>query len=420
MEKTNFRNELERLNKGVKIAWFINFIILALTIEAAIIVGLMSMKMSTDALLVFILITLVISLIIAGIITSIISKNSGKILMGAAEGNMIKVNSGVVYDVVAEMAVASMQQMPEVYIAKGSPVANAYAVSDSKASRVVITDKLLNIMTREELQGVIGHEIAHIASGDSKAMTTLTALTSVTGIIAGFTRDVLGDGGDNDDNDKGKNPVAIVIFAIAILFLIAAPFLAKIAEAYMSRERESTADMLSVKYTRNPTALANALFKLKYEDGQINKADAQKFNKMAGQVAFYIPSFEGMALSTHPPLDKRIQKLVNMGATINENQGLLISERMQEMHDRTLANNNRQQMPVIPGIQPGYNPRDNHGMTVNNQNQPYNRNGNNNYYNPQQNGFNNPNNMNPQQGYNPNQNNENNWGPRKYKQPWAR
>lgn len=418
MEKTNFRNELARLNRGVKIAWFINFIILSLTLEAAVIVGLVSLGMDTSSFVIFLLISLIISMIIAGIITAIVSRNSGKILMGAAEGNMIQVKNGVVYDVVAEMAVASIQKMPEVYIAKGSPVANAYAVSDSKASRIVITDKLLNIMTREELQGVVGHEIAHIASGDSRAMTTMTALTSITGIIAGITRDVITGGDDDDDDrDKGKNPIVIVVLMIAILFLIAAPFLAKLAEAYMSRERESTADMLSVKYTRNPTALANALFKLKYEDGQINKEAAQQFNKKAGQVAFYIPSFEGMALSTHPPLDKRIEKLVSMGATIRENQGLLIAERMQEMNDRTLNRNNRKQMPVITGIQPGYDPRNIQNMPYNRQNQPYNRN---NGYNPQQ--INNLNNQPNQQGYNnnPNQNNENNWGPHKYKQPWAR
>lgn len=361
---TDFNKELARLRKGIRIAWLVNFLILAMTIEAGLIIFLVSASDDNSSLMVIILLSSVFSSVVSAVITAIVSSISGKILMEAADGNLKKVTNGVVYNVVAEMATASMQAIPDVYIAENSGVANAYAVSDRNGSRIVITDKLLAMMTREELQGVVGHEIAHIASGDSRAMTTLTALTSVTAMIAGIASRMMGYGGGrrkDNDNDSKANPIAVVLLIVSVLFLIFSPLLAKIAESYMSRERESTADMLSVKYTRNPSALANALNKLQMGDRFITEKAARDFNMKAGNVAFYIPSFNGLALATHPPLDKRIQTLVSMGAVINVNYNkMTVEERMHAMNPMqpmTPAAGNVNNQVFIPGIQPGYDPR---------------------------------------------------------------
>lgn len=336
MEGTDFRSEIERLHKGIRIAWVINFLILAMTIEAGLIVVLLPTESSNDGLAAFIAFTSVISMMVSAIITATVAGNSGSILMAAADGNMRKVEDGIVHDVVSEMAVAAHVKMPEVWIAEGSPVANAYAVSDKNRNRVVITDRLLGIMDREELQGVVGHELGHIASGDSKAMTTLVALTSTTSMIAGLAVRLTGgpgtSGGKNDrrgGGGKGTNPMALVIFIIAFLFLLVAPFLAKIAESYMSRTREATADMLSVEYTRNPSALANALYKISLEDKTIDRGKEKAFLKKAGNVAFYVPSLKGMTFATHPPLKDRIDKLIACGAVIDENpHGLTVEQRL--------------------------------------------------------------------------------------------
>lgn len=349
MASSDFRQEIANLKKAIAIAWFMNFMVLALTIEAALIVLFMVVNSSNGEIAVFIAITGIISFVLSALITMKIKKGASKTLMGAVDGNMIRVNNGIVYDVVQEMAIAAKVKMPEVWIVLNSPISNAYAVSDKERNRIIITDRLLNMMTREELQGVVGHEIGHIASGDSEAMTTLVALTAFTAAISGMALRLTGNGygshrsqkKDNDSN-SGSNPIALIIIIIAFLFLLIAPILAKITELYMSRTRESNADMMSVDYTRNPSALANALNKLAMDDSSINPDAAQSFNQKAGQLAFWIPRIKGLKSlnATHPPLEERINTLKGMGAVIRNDYGLSVADRM----ETPLQQNNQPQI----------------------------------------------------------------------------
>ena len=349
MASSDFRQEIANLKKAIAIAWFMNFMVLALTIEAALIVLFMAVNSSNGEIAVFIAITGIISFVLSALITMKIKKGASKTLMGAVDGNMIRVNNGIVYDVVQEMAIAAKVKMPEVWIVLNSPISNAYAVSDKERNRIIITDRLLNMMTREELQGVVGHEIGHIASGDSEAMTTLVALTAFTAAISGMALRLTGNGygshrsqkKDNDSN-SGSNPIALIIIIIAFLFLLIAPILAKITELYMSRTRESNADMMSVDYTRNPSALANALNKLAMDDSSINPDAAQSFNQKAGQLAFWIPRIKGLKSlnATHPPLEERINTLKGMGAVIRNDYGLSVADRM----ETPLQRNNQPQI----------------------------------------------------------------------------
>lgn len=349
MASSDFRQEIANLKKAIAIAWFMNFMVLALTIEAALIVLFMVVNSSNGEIAVFIAITGIISFVLSALITMKIKKGASKTLMGAVDGNMIRVNNGIVYDVVQEMVIAAKVKMPEVWIVLNSPISNAYAVSDKERNRIIITDRLLNMMTREELQGVVGHEIGHIASGDSEAMTTLVALTAFTAAISGMALRLTGNGygshrsqkKDNDSN-SGSNPIALIIIIIAFLFLLIAPILAKITELYMSRTRESNADMMSVDYTRNPSALANALNKLAMDDSSINPDAAQSFNQKAGQLAFWIPRIKGLKSlnATHPPLEERINTLKGMGAVIRNDYGLSVADRM----ETPLQRNNQPQI----------------------------------------------------------------------------
>lgn len=349
MASSDFRQEIANLKKAIAIAWFMNFMVLALTIESALIVLFMVVNSSNGEIAVFIAITGIISFVLSALITMKIKKGASKTLMGAVDGNMIRVNNGIVYDVVQEMAIAAKVKMPEVWIVLNSPISNAYAVSDKERNRIIITDRLLNMMTREELQGVVGHEIGHIASGDSEAMTTLVALTAFTAAISGMALRLTGNGygshrsqkKDNDSN-SGSNPIALIIIIIAFLFLLIAPILAKITELYMSRTRESNADMMSVDYTRNPSALANALNKLAMDDSSINPDAAQSFNQKAGQLAFWIPRIKGLKSlnATHPPLEERINTLKGMGAVIRNDYGLSVADRM----ETPLQRNNQPQI----------------------------------------------------------------------------
>lgn len=309
---TTFRRQLTRLKRGIIAAWIINILVLTLTVEAAAIYIFLGSDSSNAEIVSFLRVSIPISVIIAFLGTAIASRSASKMVMGAAGGDCVLIDAGVPYDVVQECSIAAGVPMPEVYVARGTKVANAWAVSDSKGSRVVITDGLLNMMTRTELQGVVAHEIGHIASGDSKAMTTLTGLTAVTGIIAGS---VSRSFRSNNNNNSGNNSAAVLLIIFAFFFLLFAPLISRMSRMWMSRTRESNADMLSVKYTNNPDALMSALMKLADSDKSIDPGQAAALDARAGYLAFHAPHLKGLdaGMSTHPPIEKRIEALRSVG-----------------------------------------------------------------------------------------------------------
>lgn len=315
---TNFRSELTRLKKGIKVAWAINFVLLTLTYEAAMIFVGLSTKITNEALVVFIAVTLAVSAILSALTIVVVTARSSKILMTAASRDLEKVTSGVIFNMVEEIAIAAGvrgTKFPEVFIARNSGVANAYALSDAKGnSRVIVTEEILEILNREELQAVIAHEFGHIVSGDSQDMTKLIALTSSVSIISGFATRFWGNGGNSNAKN---NPIAIVLIILSGIFLMIAPLLSNISQAYMSRTRETQADALSVKFTRNPTGLANALLKLEQASGEMSPEKMKKFGGKVGSLAFYAPSFKGLSFATHPPTEDRLAALVAMGANVD-------------------------------------------------------------------------------------------------------
>ncbi|GBG97335.1 M48 family metalloprotease [Lactococcus termiticola] len=325
-KRTDFRSEIKRLEQGIRVAWFINFaIIWVLVIAIGVVFGL-STRVSNAQLAQEMLVFAGIGLVVALIIMAVVSGSAERILLSAPAGDAVEVTNGQLKNIVEEMAIAAaLEQQPRVYILRGSGVCNAYASADSKGnSMVVVTEELLDLLnTREELEGVIAHEIGHIKTGDSQAMTKLVALTSTTAIIGSMASRMLffGGGRRNSDsnNSNGTNPIAIVIIVLSYIFLIAAPFLSKIAESYMSRERESRADASAVEFTRNPTGIAQALIALENgADHYGSKSEAKNFGETIGPVAFYNPSFAGLDLSSHPSTKKRVAALKAMGAQVDD------------------------------------------------------------------------------------------------------
>lgn len=325
MATTTFRDEISRLKKGIRVAWAINFAIIWLLCIAIGVVFTLSTHVTNQQLAAQMLVIAVFSLFISIIVMFFVSNYSTRILLEAPAGDALHLTEGQIFNIVEEMAIAArLPKIPEVYLLRGSGVANAYACADNQGNtQIVVTQELLEILdNREELQGVIGHEIGHILEGDSQAMTKLVALTSTTAIIAGAASRMMFYGGNrrsnnNRESGNGNNPIAIVIVVISFIFLIVAPLLAKVAESYMSRERESRADASSVQFTRNPTALATALLALEHGSQREDKQSLKNFNQTIGPVAFFNPMSLQMALSTHPSTQQRIQKLREMGAQVD-------------------------------------------------------------------------------------------------------
>jgi heat shock protein HtpX len=314
----SFYAELERLKKGIRIAWVINFAILFLTIDAAFIFIFLDTDSSNTEIGSFLVVSSGISLVLSLLSMLIVSRNTSKILMGAPGSDSIKLTEGQLYNIVEECSIAAgLQTVPDVFLSLGSGVMNAYAVSDAKTSRVIITDELAKVLNREEIKSVLAHEIGHIVSGDSAAMTKLVGLTSTVSIISGLSSRMLGFGNNKrSDDSNGTNPIAIVLIVLSLVFLLVAPLLSKIAESYMSRDRESQADAMSVKITRNPTPLATALLKLDSHAKQTDKEAVKKFQSKAGNLAFYASPLSS-ALSTHPPTEQRVKALIGMGANVD-------------------------------------------------------------------------------------------------------
>ncbi len=166
------------------------------------------------------------------------------------------------WHVVEDMAMVAQVPMPRVFIIN-DPSPNAFATgNDPQHSAVAATTGLLQIMNREELEGVIGHEMSHVRNYDIRLQTIALALSAAITALVNFAGNFwwFGGGRRSDDDDDS----AIGIFAIigSILLIILAPLAASIAQMALSRNREYLADAGAVELTRNPHGLISALQKL--------------------------------------------------------------------------------------------------------------------------------------------------------------
>jgi len=171
--------------------------------------------------------------------------------------------------IVEEMAIAAGITCPKVYIIN-DPSANAFACGSEKAGYVCFTTGILEVMNREELQGVAGHEVSHLKNGDSRLMTIVAGVGMAIGImgqiaywLSWFSRRSINSG----KTPKNAGGVFILIFHLMmylsyLFYAILAPILYALISAAVSRSRESMADDSSVDLTRNPNGLASALIKL--------------------------------------------------------------------------------------------------------------------------------------------------------------
>lgn len=217
------------------------------------------------------------------------------------------------FHVVEDMAMVGQIPMPKVYlIPDQSPNAFATGLSPDK-SAVAVTQGLLDMMNREELEGVLGHEISHIRNYDIRLSMVALVLVSAISFIADFAQNWMwfGFGGrrrDDDDEDGGS--LGMIISVIGVIFtLILGPLAASLAQMALSRNREYLADAGSVELTRNPQGLISALRKIE------NSQPMQAAN--SASASLYIedpvrrPSLSHL-FDTHPPTEERIKRLEQM------------------------------------------------------------------------------------------------------------
>ena len=219
----------------------------------------------------------------------------------------------VLYHVVEDMAIVAQIPMPRVYVIDDQGL-NAFATgSNPQNAAVAATSGLLEIMNREELEAVIGHEVSHIRNLDIRISTIAVALASAITLLSSMAGRMMWWGGAsrsrrNSDRDSGG--LEVILLVISLLAIVLAPLAATLVQLAISRQREFLADASSVELTRNPQGMINALLKLENSQPMTHHVDD-------ASSALYIndPQKRGFLKKlfyTHPPISERIERLKHM------------------------------------------------------------------------------------------------------------
>lgn len=215
-------------------------------------------------------------------------------------------------NVVQEMCLAANLPMPKVYTIPDSAL-NAFATGrDPEHASIAVTEGLLDRLDREELQGVIAHELGHVRNYDIRFMLLIGVLVGGVALIADmFLRYSIffGHGRRGNSRDSGGGIVQIVMLVVAVILAILAPIAARLVQMSVSRQREYLADATAVELTRNPVGIENALWKLG-TDREVLEAANRSTQHL--YIVNPIRKFEERATSmwaTHPALPDRIDRL---------------------------------------------------------------------------------------------------------------
>lgn len=207
----------------------------------------------------------VIALIIGGIYAVSMILQSTNVVMAMNNAREVtEEEAPQLYHIVEDMAMVAQIPMPRVFIVEDESL-NAFATGSSpENAAVAVTTGLLALMNREELEGVIGHEVSHIRNYDIRISTIAVALASAVTMIASFGSRMMWFGGSNRrrSNDRDEGAMGIIVLILSLISLFLAPLAATLVQLAISRQREFLADASSVELTRNPEGMIKALQKL--------------------------------------------------------------------------------------------------------------------------------------------------------------
>ncbi len=230
-------------------------------------------------------------------------------------------------NVVEEMAIASGLPKPRVWIVPDDDP-NAFATGrDAQSASIAVTEGLLKALNRDELQGVVAHEMAHVRNLDVRLMTLLAGMVGAVALMSDGMGRMLRSGSRVGGGSSGRsssgggkgggNPLGLIVLVLWLLTLIVAPVVSRILAMSVSRKREFLADATGAQFTRNPMALASALEKLAVATGA-----TRSITTGAAHLCIVDPSpgllssrqgFLADVLASHPPIRQRIIRLEGMG-----------------------------------------------------------------------------------------------------------
>jgi len=223
------------------------------------------------------------------------------------------------HNIVEGIAIAAGVPKPRVYVVP-EQAPNAFATGrDPEHSSVAVTQGLLDIMNRVELEGVIGHEMSHVLDRDILVGTVVATVVGAAVLMSEFfTRSWLWSGGrmgGRREGGDGGGIIVLVLFAVGIVLLILAPLAGQLIKLSVSRNREYLADAEGVLLTRYPPGLISALEKIRdapHAMRSANNATAHLWLEQPSRVPGQDTSTMEKLFSTHPPIEERIQRLKEM------------------------------------------------------------------------------------------------------------
>lgn len=208
------------------------------------------------------------------------------------------------FNLIHEVTIASGLPMPKVAIVVDS-APNAFATGrDPDHALIAFTTGILEVMDRDQLQGVVAHEMSHVANRDTLVSAIAATTAGAIALLSDFLMRMMWFGGRRDDRDSNSNPIALVI---SLVVMILAPLAALLLRSAISRRRESLADATAVSFTRNPAGLRSALEVLA-SDSTVVKARSNAVAHVWIESPLDSSSVSKL-FATHPPLQERIATL---------------------------------------------------------------------------------------------------------------
>jgi heat shock protein HtpX len=230
------------------------------------------------------------------------------VLKASGAQEVSQAQAPVLYDVISTLAIGDGLPMPRVYIIN-DPSPNAFATGMSpKSASITVTSGLLQMMNREELEGVISHEMSHIRNYDVRLVLIVATCVAMAGLLASllwrslfFTR-----------SDRNGGYVIVILIAAAAVLSVIAVIVGPIMQFSLSRSRESLADASGVELTRNPAGLLHALQKLQQNDQPFRKMNHATAAMCIDNPLEHHKGWVHRLYDTHPPIEERIAALQRM------------------------------------------------------------------------------------------------------------
>lgn len=222
-------------------------------------------------------------------------------------------------NVLDEMSIAAGVPRPKAYVVPDADP-NAFATGrDPEHASIAVTEGLLSLVTREELQGVVAHEMGHIRNYDIRLMTVIAALVGAVALLSDWAARGFRHGGGRRSGSrdrKGGGALVLVLLVIWMIAVILAPLITRILATMVSRRREFLADATGAELTRNPVALARALERIEsaaeatrsIKRGSAHMCIADPLERPVNERRGWFADL----MATHPPMHERIEALLAM------------------------------------------------------------------------------------------------------------